>query len=61
MMLDGEATVIVSGVGAVGSLPDFYSLMARSTWITRPEQVRRFYPVVDNLRRRLGRMIRYAL
>ena len=61
MMLDGEATVVVSGVGAVVSLPDFYYMLARSTWITRLDQLRRFYPQVDNLRRRIGRIIRYAL
>lgn len=61
MLLDGEASVVVSGVGAVVSLPDFYYMIARSTWITRLDQLRRFYPEVDNLRRRLGRMIRYAL
>jgi hypothetical protein len=61
MWLDGEATLVVSGVGTVVSLPDFYYMLARSTWITRADQLRRFYPQVDNLRRRLGRLIRYAL
>jgi hypothetical protein len=61
MMLDGEATVLVSGVGAVVALPDFYYMLARSTWITRLDQLRRFYPEVDTWRRRLGRFIRYAL
>ncbi|MBL8959169.1 MAG: phosphatidylserine/phosphatidylglycerophosphate/cardiolipin synthase family protein, partial [Gemmatimonadetes bacterium] len=61
MWLDGEATLLVSGVGTVVSLPDFYYMLARSTWITRADQLRRFYPEVDNLRRRLGRLIRYAL
>jgi hypothetical protein len=61
MWLDGEATLLVSGVGTVVALPDFYYMLARSTWITRADQLRRFYPEVDNLRRRLGRFIRYAL
>ncbi|MBL8982059.1 MAG: hypothetical protein JNL26_07735 [Gemmatimonadetes bacterium] len=61
MWLDGEATLLVSGVGAVVAVPDFFYLLARSTWVTRLDQLRRFYPPVDNLRRRLGRMIRYAL
>ena len=61
MWLDGEATLLVSGVGAVVAVPDFFYLLARSTWVTRLDQLRRFYPPVDNLRRRLGRVIRYAL
>lgn len=61
MMLDGEATVVTSGVGALVALPDFYYMLARSTWITRPEQLRRFFPKVDSFQRRIGRLIRYAL
>ncbi len=61
MLLDGEATVVTSGVGALVALPDFYYMLARSTWITRPEQLRRFYPKVDSFQRRVGRLIRYAL
>ncbi len=61
MLLDGEATVLVSGVGAVVAVPDFYYMLARSTWITNVAQLRRFYPEVDNIRRRIGRFIRYAL
>lgn len=61
MMLDGEATVVISGVGALVALPDFYYMLARSTWITRLDQLRRFYPEVDSFQRRLARAIRYAL
>ena len=61
MVLDGEASVVVSGAGAVISMPDFFYLLARSTWITRIDQLDRFIPPTTNLWRKVARFVRYAL
>ena len=61
MVLDGEASVVVSGAGAVISMPDFFYLLARSTWITRIDQLDRFIPPTTNFWRRIARFVRYAL
>ena len=61
MVLDGEASVVVSGAGAVVSMPDFFYLLARSTWITRIDQLDRFIPPTTNFWRRIARFVRYAL
>jgi hypothetical protein len=61
MVLDGEASVLVSGAGAVISMPDFFYLLARSTWITRIDQLDRFIPPTTKFWRRIARFVRYAL
>ena len=44
MLLDGEATIVVSGLPAAAGLVDLYYLMARSTWITTPAQLNQLIP-----------------
>lgn len=61
MMLDGEAMLVVSGEQAAAALPDFYFLMARSTWITRQEELERYLPVERGLARWLARYLRFVL
>jgi hypothetical protein len=61
LMLDGEATLVVSGVHAATGLVDFYYLMARSTWIDTKEELDRLVPRPKGLLARLARMIRFTL
>jgi phosphatidylserine/phosphatidylglycerophosphate/cardiolipin synthase-like enzyme len=61
LMLDGEATLVVSGVQAAAGLVDLYYMMARSTWIERKTELDRLLPLPSALMQRLARMIRYAL
>ena len=60
-MLDGEATLLVSGLQAAVGLADLYYLMARSTWITEPRELDRHVPPSGWFTRWLARRIRYAL
>ncbi len=57
LMLDGEATLVVSGIPAAGGLVDLYYLMARSTWITTPEELNRLLPPPSSLMRRLAKLV----
>lgn len=61
MMLDGEASVVVSGTHAAIALVDFYFLLARSTWITRPEELDRHIRPSEGWLRRLAYYIRFVL
>ena len=61
LMLDGEATLIVSGLYASAGLVDLYYLMARSTWIDTKQELDRLAPKPGGLMVRLARMIRYTL
>lgn len=61
IMLDGEATLIVSGLQAAVGLADLYYLMARSTWIESPSQLDALVPPPGWLTRIITRIIRNAL
>ncbi len=61
LMLDGEATVIISGPEAASALVDFYFLMARSTWVTTLDELDTHIPPADGLIRRLARFMRFVL
>jgi hypothetical protein len=61
MMLDGEASLLVSGFYAAGGLVDLYYVMARSTWITTQAQLDALLPPPSGLMRRVVRLIRPAL
>lgn len=61
MMLDGEASFVVSGTMAAIGLVDFWFLMARSTWVTRREEIDSLLPPYDKFHRRMARFIRYVL
>ena len=61
IMLDGEATLLVSGLQAAVGLTDLYYLMARSTWITEPRELDRYVPPGGWFTRWLARRIKYAL
>jgi hypothetical protein len=61
LMLDGEATLIVSGLHAAAGLVDLYYLMARSTWIETTQELDRLIPKPTGFMARIYRMIRYAL
>jgi hypothetical protein len=61
LMLDGETTMLVSGVYAAAGLVDLYYLMARSTWVTTEAELDRFLPPRSGLMRRIARIIRPAL
>jgi phosphatidylserine/phosphatidylglycerophosphate/cardiolipin synthase-like enzyme len=61
LLLDGEATLIVSGLQAAGGLADLYYLMARTTWIESEAELDAFIPMPGWLTRLITRVIRNAL
>jgi hypothetical protein len=61
MMLDGESTLIVSGVHAAAGLVDTYYLMARSTWIATQPELDRLLPPPSRWMRLLARLVRPAM
>jgi hypothetical protein len=61
LLLDGEATLIVSGLQAAGGLADLYYLMARTTWIESEAELDAFIPRPGWLTRLITRVIRNAL
>ncbi len=61
MMLDGEASLVVSGSQAAVALVDFYFLMARTTWITRQTELDQYVPPYGDFIRWIARKIRLVL
>lgn len=61
MMLDGEATMLVSGIPAAAGLVDLYSLMARSTWVRSQAELERLLPPRSEWLRWLAHLIRPAM
>jgi hypothetical protein len=61
LMLDAEATVIVSGIHAAAGLVDLYHIMARSTWVTSKAELDRLLPRPGGLIGRIARWIRFAI
>jgi hypothetical protein len=61
IMMDAEATLLVSGVHAAAGLVDLYYVMARSTWIESKPELDRLLPRPKGIMARLARAIRYAL
>ena len=61
LMMDGEATIVVSGLPAAAGLVDLYYLMARSTWITTSAQLNTLIPEPTGFWRKVGNLIRAAL
>jgi hypothetical protein len=60
IMLDGEATVLVSGFYAAAGLVDLYNVMARSTWIETPAQLDALLPPRRGLMEWLSNAVRVA-
>jgi hypothetical protein len=60
-VLDGEASVIVSGFDASAGLVDLFYLMARTTWIEQDSDLDRLVPPPSGWWARLGRLVRFAL
>jgi hypothetical protein len=61
LMLDGEASVIVSGFQASAGLVDLFYLMARTTWIERDSDIDRLVPAPRGLLARVAHLIRFAM
>lgn len=61
IMMDGEASVLVSGLQAAVGLVDLYYLMARSAWIEDRAQLDRLLPDPGPMARLLARLLRRAL
>jgi hypothetical protein len=57
MVMDGEATLVTSGIQGSACVVDLYSLMARSTWVDDRTQLERELPAGSPLIRRLARLI----
>ncbi|MFL5608540.1 MAG: hypothetical protein ACJ8AD_18945 [Gemmatimonadaceae bacterium] len=60
MMLDGEATLLVSGFYAASGLVDLHDLMARSTWIETPSELDALLPPRSAFMQRLANWLRVA-
>jgi hypothetical protein len=61
MLLDAEATMVVSGFHGAAGLVDLYFIMARSSWLTTQAELDRLLPPRGGIMRRIARMIRLAL
>jgi hypothetical protein len=61
LMLDGEASIVISGGAAVIGIADMWFLMARSTWVDDKPSLDALLPPADGWRRRFGRYIRFVL
>jgi hypothetical protein len=61
MLLDAEATMVVSGFHGAAGLVDLYFVMARSAWITTQAELDRLLPPRRGWTRRIARLIRTAL
>jgi hypothetical protein len=61
LMLDGEASVIVSGLHAAAGLVDLYYVMARSTWVRDKAELDRLVPAPGGITRMIARLIRNTL
>jgi hypothetical protein len=61
LMLDGEASVLLSGGSALQGLMDFIVLLGLCTWLESPEQLDQFIPPPGSLHRLIGRWIRVLI
>ena len=61
LMLDGEATMLVSGFHAAAGVVDLYQLMARTTWVESSADIDRLLPKPGRLTQLLSRWFRAAL
>jgi phosphatidylserine/phosphatidylglycerophosphate/cardiolipin synthase-like enzyme len=61
LMSDGETILIVSGPQASAGLVDLFYMMARTTWIDRPDELERLLPRRASLIHRFARWIRATL
>ena len=61
LMLDGEATLLISGFHAAAGVVDLYNLMARTTWVETEAEVDRLMPEPGHFMRTLSRWFRFAL
>ena len=61
IMLDGEATLLVSGFHAAAGVVDLYNLMARTTWVETSAEIDRLMPQPGRLTRMLSRWFRYGI
>ena len=61
LMLDGEASVLLSGGSALQGLMDFIVLLGLCTWLESPEQLDQFIPPPGSFHRLIGRWIRVLI
>jgi hypothetical protein len=61
LMMDGEASVVVSGFHAAAGVVDLYFMMARTTWIETKPELDRLLPKPKGLLVKLARLFRFAL
>ena len=61
LMLDGEASVLLSGGSALQGLMDFIVLLGLCTWLESPEQLDQFIPPPGGFHRLIGRWIRVLI
>lgn len=61
LLMDGEASVIVSGFDASVGVVDLFYLMARTTWANDGDDIDRLVPARKGLIASIARLIRFAL
>src|SRR6185503_7648377 len=61
LMLDGEASMIVSGFAASSGLVDLFYIMTRTTWVTSDADIDRLLPPPRGLLARIAHLVRLAM
>jgi hypothetical protein len=61
LLMDGEASVVVSGFEASAGLVDLFYLMARTTWVDKSAEIDRLVPSPGGFTAKLVRLIRLAM
>jgi phosphatidylserine/phosphatidylglycerophosphate/cardiolipin synthase-like enzyme len=61
LLMDGEASVIVSGFDASVGVVDVFYLMARTNWVNDGVDIDRLVPAQRGLLARIARLIRFAI
>jgi len=61
MLLDGEATFVVSGLPAAAGLVDLYYVMARSTWVSSQAELNQLLPPPSGFWRRVADWVGKAM
>jgi hypothetical protein len=61
MMLDGEASFVLSSLPAALAVTDFFSIMARSVAVETPEELNALLPPTTGWTQRRSRRIRFVL